>query len=128
MQTVFLGAVILIVIRVLFDGVPRLEYIVAGINIVALSIVIYTIVGKICTNIEARIRHSNVPPQIQIREKMRAKRLLYGIVTFILVGGVGFYFKIGCTALVNDIMAIIALAISIADEDIIQYISSSYKL
>lgn len=58
---------IIIGLRCMLDGNNKLVFIVAGINIVAMAFVLYTIIEKIVGNITDKIKKSNVPEQIIIR-------------------------------------------------------------
>ena len=81
---------ILIFIRCIFEKSDKIIYIVAGINIVAIIFVIYTIVERVLHNIIAKI------------EKSR---------------GLG-----------NDIISILALGISVLDDEIVRKITENYRI
>ena len=59
---------IIIFLRCILDGNDNIIYIVAGINIVAIIFVVYTIIEKILNNIIDKIKKSKVPEQILNRE------------------------------------------------------------
>lgn len=70
---------IVILLRCIFDSNENLIYIVAGINIVAIVFVLYTIIEKIVNGITNKIRESNVPKQIIMREEKTVRFKMWGV-------------------------------------------------
>ena len=68
---------IIIFLRCIFDGNDNIIYIVAGINIVAIIFVVYTIIEKLLNNIIDKIKKSKVPEQI-INREITSAQLKYG--------------------------------------------------
>ena len=83
---------IIIFIRCVFDSIDELVYIVAGINIVAIVFVIYTIIEKIVENITRKIKESSVPKQIVKREITSTRLKVWGISCLINISLVLLYF------------------------------------
>lgn len=119
---------IIIVLRWIFNDSGKLLYIVAGINIVAITFVLYTIIEKVVNGIINRIRKSNVPLQIIEREQKRVKLKIWGWNIVIIVVAIIMYFSFGCSNLGNDIISILALGLSILDDEIVNIIIENHKI
>ena len=111
---------IIIFLRCIFDGNDNIIYIVAGINIVAIIFVVYTIIDK--------IKKSKVPEQIINREITSAQVKIWGWSIAIGVIVILVYFWKWCSGLGNDIISILALGISILDDEIVKEITDNYKI
>lgn len=119
---------ILIFIRCIFEKSDKIIYIVAGINIVAIIFVIYTIVERALHNIIAKIEKCRVPLQIRKREIKSTQLKIWwwsgsiGTVMILL------YFSCWCSGLGNDIISILALGISVLDDEIVRKITENYRI
>lgn len=120
--------ILAIVIRCIFSASPNLTYLVAAINIIAILFVVFTIVYDIIYNVQERIKESGVPKQIQTREmkKLSSKIYLFSIV--ITVTLTVLYFFLWCSSLGNDVISILALGLSILDDEIVDNISRNIKI
>lgn len=119
---------IIILIRCVFDSNDDLVYIVAGINIVAIEFVIYTIIEKIVENITQKIKESNVPKQIINREITSIRFKIWGMSFGINLILIILYLLYLCSGLGNDILSILALGISVSDDEIVGKIAETYKI
>jgi len=119
---------IIILLRCLFDNHEKIVYIVAGINIVAIIYVIYTIIEKIVNNIAGRLRKSGAPEQILNRELKNTRNRIWKYSIGINIILIILYFGLWCSGLGNDIISIIALGISVLDDEIVKIISDNYKI
>lgn len=119
---------IIILIRCIFNSNENIIYIVAGINIVALVFVIYTIVEKILDNINDKIKESGVPLRIIKREikSTRLKIWCWSIAVSVVV--IALYLGQWCSSLGNDIISILALGISVLDDEIVRKVTDNYKI
>ena len=109
---------IVIFLRCLFDNNENLIYIIAGINTVAFLFIECTIIEKTVSNIVDKIESSNVPEQIREREisSTRFKIWIWGMSISGII--IVLYFLCGCSNLGNDIISILALGVSILDDEI----------
>ena len=107
---------IIILLRCIFDSNENIIYIVVGINIVAIVFVLYTIIEKILDDIIDRIKKSEVPLQIIKREIKNTQLKIWGW-TIAFSAGLG-----------NDIISILALGISVLDDEIIKKITEIYRI
>lgn len=116
--------VILIVFRVLLNNNSQLIFVVASINLVALLVVVFSITVQTKTKIAEKITQSGVPKDIRNREKKCLFRSVdcwtYIPLTIIYIA----YLVCFCSELGNDIMAIIALGLSLSDSFIADAIAS----
>lgn len=119
---------IIILIRYIFDSNEKLLYIVAGINIVAIVFVLYTIVEKTINKINKKIKESNVPEQIIKRELKNTQFKIWGWSILVITILISVYFRCWCSSLGNDIISILALGISILDDEIVKKIVDNYKI
>lgn len=119
---------IIIGLRCMLDGNNKLVFIVAGINIVAMAFVLYTIIEKIVGNITDKIKKSNVPEQIIIREIKCTRFKIWGVSIGVSVVAIVLYLLCCCSGLGNDIISILALGISILDDVIVMKVSENYKI
>lgn len=119
---------IIIFLRCILDGNDNIIYIVAGINIVAIIFVVYTIIEKILNNIIDKIKKSKVPEQILNREIASTQVKIWGWSIVIGVIVILVYFWKWCSGLENDIISILALGISILDDEIVKKITDNYKI
>ena len=119
---------IIIMIRIIFDSNQNFIYIMTGINIVAIVFVIYTIIEKIVYNVMKRIQESGIPERIMSREITGAQHRIWFWGVFISVGLIVLYLTYWCSNLGNDIISILALGISVLDDEIVQIIADNYKM
>ena len=119
---------IIIGLRCMLDGNNKLVFIVAGINIVAMAFVLYTIIEKIVGNITDKIKKSNVPEQIISREIKSTRFKIWGVSIGVSVVAIVLYLLCCCSGLGNDIISILALGISILDDEIVMKVSENYKI
>lgn len=119
---------IIIMLRIIFDNNSNLIYIIAGINIVAMVFVIYTVIEKVICNVIKKIQESGIPEQIIRRETINAqyKIWFWSILTSIIV--IVLYLLLLCSDLGNDIISILTLGISVLDDEIVHMITENYKL
>ncbi len=115
-------------LRTIFDTNPKLIYIVAGINIVAIVFVIYTIIEKTVCNVIKRIQESGIPEQIMSREIAGAQYRIWFWSIVVSVVLIVLYLLYWCSNLGNDIISILALGISVLDDEIVQIIADNYKV
>ena len=128
MPVLSLVMALIIGLRCVFDKNERLIYIVAVINVVAIVYVLFTILDNIANRLVDKVIVSNVPQQILKREKrsIRIKVWAWGCsINLILIIA---YFWFWCSNLGNDIISIIALGISIMDDDIVKLVIENYRL
>lgn len=119
---------IIILIRCIFNSNENIIYIVAGINIVALVFVIYTIVEKILDNINDKIKESGVLLQIIKREIKSTRLKIWGWSIAVSVVVIALYLGQWCSSLGNDIISILALGISVLDDEIVRKVTDNYKI
>lgn len=119
---------IIIFLRCILDGNNNIIYIVAGINIVAIVFVVYTIIEKILNNTIDKIKKSKAPEQIINREIASVQVKIWGWSITIGVIAILVYFWKLCSGLGNDIISILALGISILDDEIANKITDNYKI
>lgn len=119
---------IIILFRCIFNNNENIIYIVAGINIVALVFVIYTIVEKILDNINDKIKGSGVPLQIIKREIKSTRLKIWGWSIAVSVVVIALYLGQWCSSLGNDIISILALGISVLDDEIVRKVTDNYKI
>ena len=119
---------IIIFLRCILNDNDNIIYIVAGINVVAIIFVVYTIIEKILNNIIDKIKKSKVPEQILNREIASTQVKIWGwsIVIGVIVILVSFWKW--CSGLGNDIISILALGISVLDDEIVKKITDNYKI
>ena len=108
---------IIILLRCIFDSNENIIYIVAGINIVAIVFVLYTIIEK-----------SEVPLQIIKREIKNTQLKIWGWTIAFSAVVIVWYFLYACSGLGNDIISILALGISVLDDEIIKKITEIYRI
>lgn len=119
---------IIIFLRCILDKIPQLTYIVAGINIVAIIYVLYTIIERIVSNLDNRIYQSGIPVDIENREIKSIEKRFWTIGICVSLIVIIIYFLFWCSNLGNDIISILALGISILDEDLVKAVSDNYKI
>lgn len=116
--------VILIVFRILLNNNSQLILVVASINLVALLVVVFSITVQTKDKITEKITQSGVPKDIRKREKKHLFRSVdcwtYIPLTIFYID----YLVYFCSELGNDIMAIIALGLSLSDSLIADAIAS----
>ena len=119
---------IIILLRCIFDSNENIIYIVVGINIVAIVFVLYTIIEKILDDIIDRIKKSEVPLQIIKREIKNTQLKIWGWTIAFSAVVIVWYFLYACSGLGNDIISILALGISVLDDEIIKKITEIYRI
>ncbi len=115
-------------LRWILNGYKNLLYIVAGINIVAIAFVLYTIIDKTVNNLMNRIKESNVPKQIMAREVKAVRFKIWGWSIIVSVIMSIIYLSQWCSNLGNDIISILALGLSILDDEIVKKVTENYKM
>lgn len=123
-----IAIVIIIFLRCILNDNDNIIYIVAGINVVAIIFVVYTIIEKILNNIIDKIKKSKVPEQILNREIASTQVKIWGWSIVIGVIVILVYFWKWCSGLGNDIISILALGISVLDDEIVKKITDNYKI
>lgn len=119
---------IVIMLRCIFDNNVNLVYIVAGINITAIVFVIYTIVEKGVESIKRKVENTNVPIEIRSREIRAIRFKVFGICGTVSFVVIALYLLLWCSNLGNDVISILALGISILDDEITKIITDNYKI
>lgn len=126
--TLLLAFAFLVAVRIMFADHENLDTIVAMINFVALYIVVFDIAERIKEKIIKRIAKTCSSPSIADREKRKFLRLFY--ITIIIVNSLFIvsYFAFLCSSTANDVLAIIALGLSVLDEESVTVGSMLYKV
>lgn len=118
-QNVAIVAVVLIALRCIFEKNSQRDYIVAVINIFALLVVVYLITEQIKAGFICNIKSYHVPSSIETREIraviIKLSLIVYGV--FIIIALL--YLLLLTSGLGNDIISIIALALSLCDDHIV---------
>lgn len=118
----------LIAFRCLVDKFDNLVVVVAMINIIALFVVIFDSAEELKIQIQRKIISGCASKQIALREKKKFTVLFYSILSSLCVVFVILYFTSWCSYLGNDIISIVALAISILSQDIIALVTNLYRM
>lgn len=118
---------LLVFIRVVFDKNNYLTYIVAVINIAAYSFVFSSIVVDSMKGIEERIKKTGVPVQV-IDRTCREVRVKIGFIFVVLLLMPIIITLFKCSSLKNDLLSILALGLSILDDEISEWIIMNYPL
>lgn len=126
-QNIAIVTGILIALRCMVEKNEQCVLIVSVINIIALLVVVYLIAEQIQKRIIKSIKSFNVPPQIEKREirdfKIRSSLIIYvpfGVLSLI-------YLVFISSSLGNDIIAIVALGLSLCDNHIVSIAESLYR-
>ena len=125
-MSIVIGLIILI--RCIFDSNENNVYIVAVINIVAIAFVICTIIEKTLKKIICKIEESAVPQQIIKREIYDIKHKVWKWTILTSIFFILIYLRKFCTSIGNDVISILALGISILDDEIVEEITQNYKI
>lgn len=119
---------LLIIFRCLTEKSTHLVEFIAIINLIALLIVIYSILVQIKEGLVKRIEAFQIPNAIALREKNSISKRLDFIV-YIPFGLLSILYVIFFpSALLNDIITIVALCLSVSDEYIVEAVTNNYKL
>ena len=120
-------SVFLLIIRVLLNNSPDLVFIVSLINLIALLLVIVSIRSQIQRKLFDIVDRSGVPHEIVEREKRNIQKSVNCLI-FIPFFIVAFlYLCFLSSELGNDIVAIIALGLSLCDNDLVDIVIKLYK-
>lgn len=127
LQTIGIITVILIALRCLVESNPQCVLIVSAINIAALLVVVYLICEQIRTGVSDNIKEHNIPKQIEKREirSFTIKLSLLVYIPFALATVA--YLVFWSSGLGNDIIAIVALGLSLCDNHIASLVTSLYR-
>ena len=127
LQTIGIITVILIALRCLVEANPQCVIIVSAINIAALLVVVYVICEQIRAGVSDNIKAHNIPKQIEKREirSFTIKMSLLVYIPFALATVV--YLVFLSSGLGNDIIAIVALGLSLCDNHIASLVTSLYR-
>lgn len=125
--TLTVATIILIFLRCSFNENEQLMYVITGINIVSTVYVIYTILERVSSAIENRIKATRTPKDVLERE-IKNTRNKKNIISMIVIIGMIAFWLWGRTSLSNDILSIITLWISIIDEELVNIIAENYKI
>lgn len=118
----------LIILRVVTDKYSELTMIVAMINIGALFVVLFDVAEKLKESVLQKIGASIEAQAIADREKAHFSPWFYGIlITFCALFTI-VYLSAWCCGLGNDLISIIALAISVLDNEIVALGTFLYKV
>ena len=120
---IILIVLLLIFVRHISEPSPFLIYIVGTINIVALIYVLFTILQGVYNKGFKKIQSRDIPDQFKDRKRIKSLAVLCGI--FLVVGIIFpcIYLFILCSSERNDIVSIIALGLSIIDDEIVDLLS-----
>lgn len=119
---------LLIIFRCLTEKSTHLVEFIAIINLIALLIVIYSILVQIKEGLVKRIEAFQIPNAIALREKNSVSKRLDFIV-YIPFGLFSILYVIFFpSALLNDIITIVALCLSVSDEYIVEAVTNNHKL
>ncbi len=114
---------LLIFVRHVSEPSPFLIYIVGAINIVAVIYVLFTISQRIYKKGFEKIKSRDIPTQFKDRKRRGSLVALWSI--FVVVGIILpciYLFRL-CSSEGNDIVSIIALGLSIIDDEIVDLLS-----
>ena len=118
----------LVAVRIIFADHDNLDTIVAMINLVALYIVVFDIAERIKDTIIMKIADTCVSQSIANREIRKFSKLFYIAVIIINLLFIVLYFIFLCSSTANDVLAIIALGLSVLDEESVAVGSMLYKV
>lgn len=131
MRKIFpVGIIVALVIflRILLNTNEYLNYIVAAINIVALMFVLLSILINTKRKIKKRIDKTHAPKEFKTREKKKLfLRLQVPVLGFAVIA-LSVYMIFFCGALGNDIIALISLGLSVADDEITYEVAKRFKI
>lgn len=118
----------LVAVRIIFADHDNLDTIVAMINLVALYIVVFDIAERIKDTIIMKIADTCGSQSIANREIRKFSKLFYIAVIIINLLFIVLYFIFLCSSTANDVLAIIALGLSVLDEESVAVGSMLYKV
>lgn len=118
----------LVAVRIIFADHDNLDTIVAMINLVALYIVVFDIAERIKDTIIMKIADTCGSQSIANREIRIFSKLFYIAVIIINLLFIVLYFIFLCSSTANDVLAIIALGLSVLDEESVAVGSMLYKV
>ena len=118
----------LVAVRIIFADHDNLYTIVAMINLVALYIVVFDIAERIKDTIIMKIADTCGSQSIANREIRKFSKLFYIAVIIINLLFIVLYFIFLCSSTANDVLAIIALGLSVLDEESVAVGSMLYKV
>lgn len=110
---------VLAIVRVVFNGNNNIIYVVALINIISLVIVVFGIIEKYL-NIVKNEKYSNLSEQMVKVRYLKLKRALISTTVVLFTILIAIYIKFFIAEQYNDVVSIIALGLSILDDDIIK--------
>lgn len=119
---------LLILVRVLINDNDNTVTIIAGINSVALLVVIVSITEQIKTKIKRKLDKSGNPKPIIQREIKVKGRWISFISYSIIVVFSALYIWLLKSTLANDIVSIVSLGIAVCDTYIVEIVSNNIKL
>ena len=119
---------LLILVRVLINDNDNTVTIIAGINSVALLVVIVSITEQIKTKINRKLDKSGNPKPIIQREIKVKGRWISFISYSIIVVFSALYIWLLKSTLANDIVSIVSLGIAVCDTYIVEIVSNNIKL
>lgn len=113
----------LIVCRCYVENISNSLVFVAMINVIALLVVFFQIADGLKKKTEKRIDTVCLSKGIAAREKKTFhKRFYVGLIIVNLALILFYFFVIGCSNVGNDILSILALALSLLDDEIVDTI------
>ena len=118
----------LVAVRIIFADHDNLDTIVAMINLVALYIVVFDIAERIKDTIIMKIADTCGSQSIANREIRKFSKLFYIAVIIINLLFIVLYFIFLCSSTENDVLSIIALGLSVLDEESVAVGSMLYKV
>ena len=118
---------LLLLFRIILNKNAQLVYVVSVINLIALLIVVFSISKSIKAGVSTTIHNSGVPQEIIDREIKETFHKLDLLIYLPLAIIVLLYLVFLSSQLGNDIIAIVALGLSVSDSYIADIVINSYK-
>lgn len=115
--------ILLIILRVIVNANPQLVYICAFINLIALVIAMATLAEKLKTSISTNMQKYIIPEEILAKKTKCAKITINWSIYFPATILCVLFLFFAASELGNDIISIVALGLSLADDWIIAVIT-----
>ena len=104
------------------------DILVAALNFIALFIIEFDLAEQSKNRIIAKIKSSCDSNEISHREIQNFSKSFYVVLIFGNLAIIVFYYLFLCSSTANDILAIIALGLSVLDKEVVHIASSIYKV
>lgn len=122
-----LAFIFLIFLRIFLDSSEKLVAIVAMINCVAFAVVMFDVLDRLKAEIINKIQNSTAAKTITQREIFSFSRKYYIFVLIVFIPLLILYVLCWCSSISNDIVSIVALAVSVLDDEIVSLGKSVYR-